>query len=100
MKTIGKKLTAGLLSAGLLTGMLPPLLTASAAEIEASAKDTFRSLIYNAWKNHAATVSIRSLKLPLETVAEYYYEMLYTDADWFYISSAFLYSTVNSWTSS
>ena len=82
MKTLLKKMTAGLLSACMLTGMLPPLFSASAAETEASVRDTFRSLIYSAWEKHQAQVSVRSLRLPLDTAANLYYEMLYTDADY------------------
>ena len=74
--------------------MFPAVLCGSASA--ASAEDTFRELIYDAWENKADTVSIKSLRLPVETVINWYYKLLYTDADWFYISSSFRYSTVNS----
>lgn len=94
------KLSAGLIAAALLCGSFTSLISASAAEVAASTKDTFRNLIYKAWENKQKSVSISSLRLSTETVAEWYYEMMYTDAEWFYVDSAFSYSTSRFFSSS
>lgn len=92
MHTLFHKITAAMLSAVMLCGMTQPLLTASAAEAEASAEESFRAMIYDAWENKKTNVILSGLKLTVDQVTELYYDMLYTDAKWFYISSAYRYS--------
>ena len=93
MRSSVHKITAGMLSAALFCGSLSSMPAVYAAETEASAEETFRSMIRNAWENHQTSVSLRSLRLPINTVSDWYYDMLYTDADWFYVDSAFSYSS-------
>lgn len=96
MRTLFHKFTAGMLSAVMLCCMTQPLLTVSAAEAEASAAETFRAMVYDAWENKKTNVVISNLNLTVDQVTDLYYDMLYTDAKWFYISSAYRYS-MNPW---
>ena len=94
MKSTLKKLTSGLLSAGMLLTMMQPVLTASTVAAAASAADTFRTLVHNAWETKSTkAISTSSLRIPLDQAADLYYEMLYTEAKWFYVSSSFGYSS-------
>ena len=83
MKSTLKKLTSGLLSAGMLLTMMQPVLTASTVAAAASAADTFRTLVHNAWETKSTkAISTSSLRIPLDQAADLYYEMLYTEAKW------------------
>ncbi len=93
MKSTLKKLTAGLLSAGMLLACMQPVMTASAVETKASVAETFDARVHNAWENLETQVSVRDMKLTLDETAELYYQALYTEAEWFYVSSGFKYGT-------
>ena len=89
MKSKIKKLTAGILSAVLLFAAMP--VQEASAAVTASKLAQFRAKIYNAWNTGQTTISLSSLRMTFSEVADAYYEMLYTDADWFFISSSFRY---------
>ena len=89
MKSRIKKLTAGILSAVMLSAAMP--VQEASAAVTASKLAQFRAKVYNAWNTGQTTISLSSLRMTFSEVANAYYEMLYTDADWFFISSAFRY---------
>ncbi len=89
MKSRIKKLTAGILSAVMLSAAMP--VQDVSAAVSASKLEQFRAKIYNAWNTGQSTVALSSLRMPFSDVADAYYEMLYTDAEWFFVSSSFRY---------
>ena len=91
MKQKMRRLLAGALSAVLL-GTAMPLEAVSAAE-SAAAVDTFRQIIRNAWENCTENVRLSNVRMTSDEVIEAYYDMLYTDAKWFYVDSSFNYTT-------
>ena len=86
-----RKTAAALLSAVMLL-TVQPVPAASAAEAEAAA-DTFRNMVRNAWEHRTETLNLRTLGMSFDEVSDNYYDMLYTDAGWFYVDSSFRYST-------
>ena len=87
MKRWFGRLAAGMLSAVMLCAALP----SDAVSAETTAEATFRRLVRQAWSQRKDRVSISSLRLSFEQVADIYYGTLYTDSDWFYVDSSFSY---------
>ena len=83
------QLTASLLSAVMLCTAVPgEAMTAAAAT---SAEETFRQMVRDAWSKRQDQLKISSLRLSFDEVADVYYGTLYTDSEWFYVSSSFTY---------
>ena len=59
----------------------------------ATAAETFCERVHKAWENGSTSVSLRNISLTLDEATSLYYGMLYTEAEWFYVSSSFSYAT-------
>lgn len=85
-----RKLSAILISAAFLTQTILPVMQASAASESDLA--AFRTRIREAWEAHETTeISTQRYNLTLDEASDAYYEMLYTDANWFDVASYFSY---------
>lgn len=86
-----KHITAALLSAALC--MQTALAAVSASAASQSDLDAFCSQVRQAWKNRTTRAFyIDQYKLTLDEVSNIYCEMLYSEGEWFYVSSGFRYS--------
>lgn len=88
MKQMFRRFTVSLLAAVfLLTAGLPASLTAAAA-----GESTFRRRVLEAWNSRRESVSMFGISMTVDDCIREYYDMLYTAADRFYVSSSFGYS--------
>ena len=86
-----RRLAAGVVASAVMlcAGVSQLPVTAQAA----TAEETFCQRVRTAWENGTTTVSMRNLSLTLDEVSALYYNMLYTESSWFYVSSSFSYAT-------
>ncbi len=89
MKPIFRRLGASLLAAACLTAAGLP----SALFAEAAGESTFRRRVVDAWDNLRESVSMFGVSMTVDDCIREYYDLLYTAADRFYVSSAFGYSS-------
>ena len=82
LKKLAAVITAGIIS------LTSNMISVSAA----SSEDTFRAKVLNAWKSYDTNISMTGLRMTLDDCVDIYYDMLYRDSDWFYISSSFAYT--------
>lgn len=66
-----------------------PLHTSAASDSQA---ETFVRRFKEAWENRSTNVSMRNLSLTLDECMNLYYDVLYTESDYFYVASSFSYA--------
>ncbi|MBR4200764.1 MAG: transglutaminase domain-containing protein, partial [Oscillospiraceae bacterium] len=87
--------TAAMLSAMLTVQCAFSAIPASA--VTQANYNAFCERMRRAWENcETGTINISKYNMTLDEVADAYYDMLYTDGNWFYISSGFGYSGYDS----
>ena len=87
-----KRVAAALISAAmLLTAM--PVQTVSAA-VSDQTKEAVRKALRNAWEKRASSISLTQYRLSPDEFADIYFDLLYTEGDWFYVGSGYSYSTL------
>ncbi len=86
-----RRTLSGLLASAVM--LCAGLTAAPVPAAAATAAETFCERVHTAWKNGSTSVSLRNISLTLDEATTLYYGMLYTEAEWFYVSSSFSYST-------
>ncbi|HAG14687.1 MAG TPA: hypothetical protein DCG49_12630, partial [Ruminococcus sp.] len=84
------RVTAAAAAAAMLLSASP--VQAFAAGTQATT-ETLRTELRTAWKNLSSTVSMQKYHMTIDELSDVYYDLLYTEGDWFYVGSGFNYST-------